>query len=81
MIILRAGHARCACEVSDAVMSPAAGTHRSNSLRRDAGMSAVGISGLKAGEDVNSVISVIPVCAFFKGAGEYNDFDDRDPYA
>ena len=44
--ILRAGHARCACEVSDAVMSPAAGTHRSNSLRRDAGMSAVGISGL-----------------------------------
>ena len=44
--ILRAGHAHCACEVSDAVMSPAAGTHRSNSLRRDAGMSAVGISGL-----------------------------------
>jgi len=27
--ILRAGHARFACEVSDAVMSPAAGTHRS----------------------------------------------------
>ncbi|MEJ2419183.1 MAG: transposase [Exilibacterium sp.] len=25
--ILRAGHARCACEVSDAVRSPAAGTH------------------------------------------------------
>lgn len=29
--VLRAGHARCACEVSDAVMSPAAGTHRSDS--------------------------------------------------
>jgi len=29
--ILRAGHARCACEVSDAVRSPAAGTHRSDS--------------------------------------------------
>jgi putative transposase len=29
--ILRAGYARLACEVSDAVMSPAAGTHRSNS--------------------------------------------------
>jgi putative transposase len=29
--ILRAGHARFACEVSDAVKSPAAGTHRSNS--------------------------------------------------
>ena len=28
-----------------------------------------------------SVIAVIPVCAFFKGAGEHNDFDDRDPYA
>ena len=27
--ILRAGHARCACEVSGAVMPPAAGTHRS----------------------------------------------------
>jgi hypothetical protein len=26
-----------------------------------------------------SVIAVIPVCAFFKGAGEQNDFDDRDP--
>lgn len=29
--ILRAGHARFACEVSDAVRSPAAGTHRSDS--------------------------------------------------
>jgi putative transposase len=29
--ILRAGHARCACEVSDAVRSPAAGTCRSDS--------------------------------------------------
>ena len=29
--ILRAGHARCACEVSDAVRSPAAGPHRSDS--------------------------------------------------
>jgi len=29
--ILRAGHARIACEVSDAVRSPAAGTHRSDS--------------------------------------------------
>ncbi|AWG32064.1 RNA-guided endonuclease InsQ/TnpB family protein [Burkholderia cenocepacia] len=27
--VLRAGHARCACEVSDATRSPAAGTHRS----------------------------------------------------
>jgi len=29
--VLRAGHARCACEVSDAVRSPAAGTGRSDS--------------------------------------------------
>lgn len=28
--VLRAGHARCACEVSDARRSPAAGTHRSD---------------------------------------------------
>ncbi len=41
--ILRAGHARCACEVSGAVMPPAAGTHRSDSFRLDAGVSAVGI--------------------------------------
>lgn len=41
--ILRAGHARCACEVSDAVMSPAAGTHRSGSFRLDTGVGAVGI--------------------------------------
>jgi putative transposase len=32
--ILRAGHARFACEVSDAARSPAAGTHRSDSVRR-----------------------------------------------
>lgn len=41
--ILRAGHARCACEVSGAVMPPAAGTHRSDSFRLDAGVSAAGI--------------------------------------
>jgi putative transposase len=41
--VLRAGHARCACEVSGAVMPPAAGTHRSDSFRLDAGVSAVGI--------------------------------------
>ncbi|CAB3968163.1 MULTISPECIES: RNA-guided endonuclease TnpB family protein [Burkholderia] len=35
--ILRAGHARCACEVSGAVMPPAAGTHRSDSSWIDAG--------------------------------------------
>src|SRR5699024_12687010 len=29
--VLRAGHARFACEVSDVVGSPAAGTHRSDS--------------------------------------------------
>ncbi|MCG5510978.1 transposase [Ectothiorhodospira lacustris] len=29
--VLRAGHARFACEVSDAVRLPAAGTHRSDS--------------------------------------------------
>ncbi|UXU90886.1 RNA-guided endonuclease InsQ/TnpB family protein [Burkholderia sp. S-53] len=29
--VLRAGHARCACEVSGAIMPPAAGTHRSDS--------------------------------------------------
>jgi len=50
----RAGHARLACEVSGTVLSPAAGTRRSNSgggaLPR---LSATGISGLQAGEDVN----------------------------
>ena len=44
--VLRAGHARFACEVSDAAESPAAGTRRSDSSRLDAGVSAVGISGL-----------------------------------
>jgi|GEM_PF-3524457 len=29
--ILRAGHARCACEVSGEIMPPVAGTHRSDS--------------------------------------------------
>ena len=41
--VLRAGHARLACEVSGAVMPPAAGTHRSDLCQPDAGMSAVGI--------------------------------------
>jgi len=41
--IVRAGHARFACEVSGEVMPPAAGTHRSDSSRLDAAMSAVGI--------------------------------------
>lgn len=41
--VLRAGHARFACEVSGAVMPPAAGTHRSDSFRLDASASAVGI--------------------------------------
>ena len=31
--ILRAGHARLACQVNDAVISPATGTHRSDSIR------------------------------------------------
>ena len=31
--VLRAGHARLACEVSGATMPPAAGTHRSDSGR------------------------------------------------
>lgn len=44
--LLRAGHARCACEVSGAARPPAAGTHRSDSSRPAAGMGAVGISGL-----------------------------------
>ncbi len=44
--ILRAGHARCACEVSG-ITPPAAGTHRSDSGRaRCHACSAVGISGL-----------------------------------
>lgn len=41
--VLRAGHARFACEVSGALMPPAAGTHRSDSRRLDARVSAVGI--------------------------------------
>ena len=41
--VLRAGHARLACEVNGAVMPSAAGTHRSDSIRLDAGLSAVGI--------------------------------------
>jgi putative transposase len=50
--VLRAGLARFACEVSGAVRPPAAGTRRSDSFRLDAAVSAVGISGLQAGEDV-----------------------------
>lgn len=38
-----ASTARIACEVSGAVRPPAAGTHRSDSFRLDAGVSAVGI--------------------------------------
>ncbi|WP_242529258.1 transposase [Methylacidimicrobium sp. B4] len=49
--VLRAGHARIACEVSG-IESPAAGTRRSGSFRFKPGLSAVGISGLWAGEDV-----------------------------
>jgi len=41
--VLRAGHAQLACEVSGAVMPPAAGTRRSDLCQLDAGMSAVGI--------------------------------------
>ena len=41
--VLRAGHARLACEVSGAVMPPAAGTHRSDSGSVKLGLSAVGI--------------------------------------
>ena len=51
--VLRAGHARFACAVNGAVMPSAAGTRRSDlrygSMPR---LSAVGISGLQAGEDV-----------------------------
>ena len=42
--VLRAGHARFACEVSGAVMPPAAGTHRGDRLPLDAAMGAVGIT-------------------------------------
>ena len=41
--ILRAGQARIACEVSGAARPPAAGTHRSDSLRPQAAAGAVGI--------------------------------------
>ncbi|MDN0077689.1 transposase [Crenobacter sp. SG2303] len=40
--VLRAGHARLACEVNGAVMPTAAGTHRNAPIRLDAGLSAVG---------------------------------------
>lgn len=53
--VLRAGHARLACEVSGAVMPPAAGTRRSDSgAAMRPRLSAVGISGLQAGEDVKA---------------------------
>ncbi len=42
--VLRAGHARIACEVSG-IEPPAAGTHRSGSFRFKPRLSAVGISG------------------------------------
>jgi putative transposase len=41
--VLRAGHARLACEVSGAPRPPAAGTHRSDSIRLEARLSTVGI--------------------------------------
>src|SRR5690606_33927459 len=65
--ILRAGHARCACEVSDAVMSPAAGTHRSDSFRLDAGVSAVGIPDFRRGgcQDENPPASVPDWCEVY----------------
>ena len=51
--ILRAGHARCACEVSEG-RSPAAGTRRSDSGATSCClMNAVGIPRLQAREDVN----------------------------
>jgi len=43
--VLRAGHARLACQANDAVSSSATGTHRSDSIRLDAELSAVRISG------------------------------------
>ena len=52
--ILRAGHARCACEVSGALRSPAAGTRRSDSGAAQCSLkNAVGILRLPAREDVN----------------------------
>jgi len=51
--VLRAGHARFACEVSGDARPPAAGTHRSDSGHR--GLSAVGIPSLEGGEDVKQV--------------------------
>ena len=42
--VLRAGHARFACEVSGAAMPPAAGTHRSDPLPLDAARGAAGIT-------------------------------------
>ncbi|MCK0509129.1 transposase [Aromatoleum anaerobium] len=59
--VLRAGHARLACEVNGAVMPSAAGTHRSDSgAAQCPRLSAAGISGLQAGEDVNEPISWPP---------------------
>lgn len=46
--VLKPGHARCACEVNGKELS-AAGTHRSDSCRRDAAMSAGGIPAISAG--------------------------------
>jgi len=49
--VLRAGHARLACEVNDALIPSAAGTHRSDSGEAQSmqHLSAVGISGLQPG--------------------------------
>ena len=58
--ILRAGHARFACEVSDAARSPAAGTHRSGSgMGSMPRLSAAGIPQLQVGEDVNIAIGKV----------------------
>ncbi|MCK0507305.1 RNA-guided endonuclease InsQ/TnpB family protein [Aromatoleum anaerobium] len=55
--VLRAGHARLACEVNGAVMPSAAGTHRSDSgAAQCPRLSAAGISGLQAGEDVKTLL-------------------------
>lgn len=51
--ILRAGHARCACEVSDAARSPAAGTHRSEPGGALCAAWSRRNPALQGGEDVN----------------------------
>ena len=60
--VLRAGHARFACEVSGAIMPPAAGTHRSEP--GECRLGAVGIPALQGGEDVKeqdgNPVTIIP---------------------